>query len=73
MPSCSPTCATATLADTLASLPPGNYLLLPAAAAPAAPSTPLPVQLAPLLAALPSGDYVLFSSEITWEEITAEI
>jgi hypothetical protein len=71
MPHQSPICATTTLADTLAALPPGDYLLLPAAAASAS-STPLPAQFAPLLAGLPSGHYVLFSSEITWEEL-AEI
>lgn len=71
MPHPSPICATTTLADTLAALPPGDYLLLPTPATSAS-STPLPAQLAPLLAGLPSGHYVLFSNEITWEEL-AEI
>ena len=71
MPHGSTVSAATTLADTLAALPPGDYLLLPAAA-PSAFSTPLPAQLAPLLAGLPSGHYVLFSSEVTWEELAAE-
>ena len=65
--------AAATLADALAALRPGDYLLLPAAAVPAAPITPLPPQLEPLLTGLPPGDYVLLSTaEVTWEELSQE-
>ena len=72
MQTSSPTCATPTLADILAAFRPGDYLLLPAAAAPAAPAPPLPPQLAPLLAGLPPGNYVLLSGEVTWEELAQE-
>jgi hypothetical protein len=72
MISCSPACTTDTLADALATLRPGDYLLLPAAAAPAASAAPLPPQFAPLLAGLPPGNYVLLSCEVTWAEIAAE-
>jgi len=63
---------TATLANALAARHPGDYLLLPASAAPFAPAAPLPRELAPLLAGLPSGNYVLHSCEVTWSEVYPE-
>ncbi len=72
MPLSSLPSAAATLADVLAALRPGDYLLLPAAAVPAAPITPL-FQLEPMLAGLPPGEYVLLSTEASWEELTQEL